>query len=135
MKKLVLAAGLSLLSVQAVQAQFQLSVGPRVGLRATTLSKDTYVGEVKQRLGGQLGVAANAQFKRFAIQPALLFSQQNVHINYRRGDDNHYLTLQDDLRLKYLELPVTFVFTPGKSQGVQLLAGAYIARNIHQALQ
>jgi len=128
MKKQLLFATLGLLGAQVAQAQAQLSVGAQLGLQSTSFSAPrSYGAERQQRLGGQAGIIANAQFNHFAIQPALLFSQKGDKNTWREGD---YASLQSNVRLNYLELPVNFVLSTGKTEGFQLFAGPYVALGV-----
>lgn len=128
MKKQLLLATLTLLGVQATQAQVKLSVGPRVALQSTSFDAPRF-NDAKhtQRYGGQAGVVVNAQFNHVAVQPALVFSQKGDRNDWREGD---YASLRDAVRVNYLELPVNFVLSTRKSDGFQLFAGPYVALGV-----
>ncbi|MGI4873866.1 MAG: porin family protein [Janthinobacterium lividum] len=117
--------------VTAAQAQVQVSVGPRVG--GTLCSRFTASNSTGYRFGLVAGAQASLSWKKFALQPALLFEQKGGLTSeestsypaiYSPGQLGLFPT---QYRLNYLTLPLNVAFTPaGPGTGPQFFAGPYL---------
>jgi len=149
---LLLAAGLAN-AAAPVQAQTTFSLGLRLGGNLSNRAGDdpTYSpnngnssGSTKldyKRTGllaPQFGAMLNVSFGRFALQPAVLFSQKGVDQTLTATNtipDNYPFfssyTLKENYhaisRPNYLEIPFNLVFTRGGDYGFQVFAGPYVA--------
>lgn len=126
-------ATLAGLLLTASAAQAQVTFGPRLGLNLSTVAADFKDADdeldPKYRIGGQVGVALNAQFGKLAFQPALMVSQKGFTAK-EKNSTFYKTTLEQKLRLTYLELPLNLVFTTGGDQGFQVFAGPYVGVGI-----
>ncbi|OON66210.1 porin family protein [Hymenobacter sp. CRA2] len=119
---------LALLSGHHVQAQVQVSVAPRVGLNIASIAAkpaDKYLKD-GALLGAQYGVALNAQFGRFAVQPALLLSQKGSKVAYSYVDGPFSKKGTLTTKLTYFEVPLNAVYSTGGEYGLLVLAGPYL---------
>ena len=127
---LLLAGSLGLAT--AAQAQVQVSLGPRVGENLSTHRLDADDATSAYRFGLAAGVQASLSWKKFALQPALLFSQKGSSVSEELLFSTNGGTLQagtftTKVRLSYLTLPLNFVFAPaGTGTGPQVFAGPYL---------
>lgn len=126
----------------AVAAQAQVTIGPRVGINASTISFDLDGGDspdAKYIVGPQVGVSLNAQFGNLSLQPSILFSSKGAKFN--ESSDDTYVMNGDTyrqqvdqkatMRLNYIEVPVNLVFnTNGEEGGFQVFAGPYLGVGI-----
>ena len=82
----------------------------------------------------QAGLVLEAAFGKFAVQPALLFSQkgEKFHTNlyYSRAGGGFSAETKSTNRYNWLELPVNFVYTRHGDHGLQLFAGPYVALGV-----
>lgn len=132
----VLLATGALWQAAPAHAQARLSIGPRVGFN---LSGAPYKDERQNksydttfRPGVEAGLQASAQFGKWAVQPALLYSQKGFNI-----DDNSTTVLNGETltivnknthRFDYLTLPLNVVYSlQADGQGLQLFAGPYLS--------
>lgn len=131
-----------LLNVATASAQKTFSVGVRGGLnRASTTLADassfTGINAYNRTANkdaiyaGQLGLVLEAAFGKFAVQPALVFSQKGEKFNtdvYFNGVGVGLSARSTSTnRYNWLELPVNFVYTLHGDYGLQFLAGPYVA--------
>jgi hypothetical protein len=114
------------------QAQVTISVGPKVGETLSKMRVDRD-GHTDHRYGFAAGAQAYVGWGRFALQPAVLFSQKGYQyteqVQYSAGGSplvtGDYTTKQ---RLNYLTLPINFTFAPeGTASGPQFYAGPYVS--------
>ncbi|RZK97612.1 MAG: PorT family protein [Hymenobacter sp.] len=134
-----------LLNVATASAQKTFSVGVRGGLnRASTTLADasSFTGinaynrtaDKDAIYAGQVGLVLEAAFGKFAVQPALVFSQKgekfntDVYFNGVGGGLSARSTTTN--RYNWLELPVNFVYTLHGEHGLQFFAGPYVAMGI-----
>jgi hypothetical protein len=130
---------LMLLSAATASAQTSFSLGPRAGLnRAVTTLSDAststgsqyfnYSAEKSAVYAWQAGGVLEIAFSKFAIQPALLFSQKGEHLTTTiavAGTGGFSTSTQYSAnRYYWLELPVNFVYSV---HDFQLFAGPYVA--------
>lgn len=117
----------------AAHAQLKVSIGPVVGetLMKQHVSNDT---KLDYRFGLVAGAQAYLSWGRFALQPALLFSQKGskyaTQLLFRTspGSPDTYLEFKTRTRLNYLTLPLNFTFAPaGTATGPQFFAGPYVS--------
>jgi hypothetical protein len=122
----LLLTGSLALAGREVFAQTTFSIGPQVGLNASYASYEYVDYETRIRHGIEAGVLGSLQMGYVALQPALLFSQKGYRLTTGTAlSTSHF---EDIYRLNYITLPVKCVVSPRKDgQGVQLLAGAYLA--------
>lgn len=130
-----------LLVTSAAQAQTTFSIGPTLGGNLATLHSP--VAYIHHRLDWLAGAQALVGWGKFAVQPALLFSQKGYKdeydIDYRDATSMSFgsATISNNVQLSYLTLPVNFSFAPlGPKAGPQLFAGPYVSlllsgRNVH----
>lgn len=135
---LLLAASLAATTASA-QTTFRFGVRAGANLATHTLPQydpnPAYSSEGKNSLllGGQAGVAFEANFGRLALQPALLFSQKGTKssgsttILSGATTPYNYFSGQGTRRTNWLELPLNVVYTPKSGHGLQLFAGPYAA--------
>ncbi|MBF9239881.1 PorT family protein [Hymenobacter sp. BT683] len=123
-----------LFAAPQLHAQPSFSLGPRVGLNAATshAASGPDDGSVRYRPGGEAGLTGSLRFGRFAVQPALLYSQKgyayHARIDYRDGTGFGTADYDDRVRLDYLTLPVSLAYgRRADGQGVQVFAGPYLA--------
>lgn len=132
----LLASGLALVA-PAAHAQVKVSVGPVLG---ETLAKQHFNDDFKvdYRFGLVAGVQAYLSWGRFALQPALLFSQKGYKYlsQTQLNNDPTLLDLTTKLRLNYLTLPLNFTFAPaGTGTGPQFFAGPYVSMLLGGSLE
>ena len=121
---LPLLAGSLLLAVPA-HAQATFSVGPRLGLNAST-ARFTYI-ETSAHVGFEAGLTGTLQMGHFAVQPSLLFSQKGYQARGGLVSFDTPVTYKETVRLNYLTLPLNLAYTLGKAgQGLQVFAGPYL---------
>lgn len=95
MKKLLLVI-VALVLVGGVQAQTEISVGPKFGWNITNISN---IPASKNKMSIHLGGFAEFRFNNFfALQPELLYSRQG----YRMKDDG----MKGKIRVNYLNIPI-----------------------------
>jgi hypothetical protein len=79
----------------------------------------------------QAGLIAEAALGKFAIQPALLFSQKGEEFNtavfFNGAGGGLSARTNSTNRYNWLELPINFVYTLQGDHGLQLFAGPYVA--------
>ncbi|RZK32472.1 MAG: PorT family protein [Hymenobacter sp.] len=128
-----LLSGSLFLFATAAHAQLKVSIGPVVGetLMKQHLSNDT---KLDYRFGLVAGAQAYLSWGRFALQPALLFSQKGsqyatqVLFRTNPSSPDDYLEFKTRTRLNYLTLPLNFTFAPaGTATGPQFFAGPYVS--------
>jgi len=82
----------------------------------------------------QAGLVLEAAFGKFAVQPALVFSQKgekfNTGVFYNGGGGGFAASSISTNRYNWLELPVNFVYTMHGDHGLQLFAGPYVAMGV-----
>jgi hypothetical protein len=141
----LLLTGALLFSLTTASAQTTFKLGVRGGLNralttvapgssATGLNTYERSADKSAIYAWQAGLVLEAAFGKFAVQPALLFSQKGekfdtgVYYNGIGGgfaassiSTNHY---------NWLELPVNFVYTLHGDHGLQLFAGPYVAMGV-----
>jgi hypothetical protein len=128
----LLASGLCLFTV-AAQAQVRFSVGPKVGLNASTIHyTDPQTFPSSFRTGFEAGLLGNVSWGHFALQPAVLFSQKGYHLEgtyISPGSQSPFsFDGKVDYRLNYLTIPLNFLYTQrATGQGVQTFAGPYLS--------
>jgi hypothetical protein len=120
-----------LLVVSVVQAQSRFSIGPTVGMQASTIHyPEKQYFPSSYRAGVEAGLLATVTFGHFALQPAVRYSQKGYHIegSFLYPANNPYsLEGQADYRLNYLTIPLNFLYTQrATGQGWQVLAGPYL---------
>lgn len=75
-----------------------------------------------------------AAFGKFAVQPALVFSQKgekfNTNVYFSAIGGGFAASSNSTNRYNWLELPVNFVYTLHGDHGLQLFAGPYVAMGI-----
>ncbi|MBX0291025.1 PorT family protein [Hymenobacter sp. HSC-4F20] len=131
----IVVAGLLMGGAGAAQAQ--VTLGPRLGANASTLSFDIdgESPDAKYIVGPQAGVTLNAQFGNLSVQPSILFSSKGAKFDessdetYTLGGDTYRQQVKQEatIRLNYIEVPVNLVFnTSGEEGGFQVFAGPYI---------
>ncbi|MCC3159185.1 PorT family protein [Hymenobacter sp. 15J16-1T3B] len=117
------------LLLTASAAQAQVTFGPRVGLNLSNVAIDTDDANVdtdtQARPGAQLGVAVNVPMGKFALQPALVFSQKGFAAK-EKSSGGYISTVESKVRTNYLEVPLNLVYTSGGDKGFQVLAGPYV---------
>lgn len=150
MLKIALPAALLLISLTySAQAQVQVHFDPlhaptlRYGVRlggqvmgirteqyAHTFWYQAATTDIPQKglWGGNVGIAAEADFGWLAVQPALLFMQKGYSFQVSRQETINGATFRnsrlDKRRASYIEVPVNVVLTV---KGIQLLAGPYLS--------
>lgn len=117
--------------------QVKVSVGPVIG---ETLAKQHFDNDFKvdYRFGLVAGAQAYLSWGRFALQPALLFSQKGYKYlsQTQLNNDPTLLDLTTKLRLNYLTLPLNFTFAPaGTGTGPQFFAGPYVSMLLGGSLE
>jgi hypothetical protein len=79
----------------------------------------------------QAGLVLEAAFGKFAVQPALVFSQKGEKFNtgaYYNAIGGGFAASSNSInRYNWLELPVNFVYTLHGDHGLQVFAGPYVA--------
>lgn len=123
----LLVAGLLLAA--GAQAQTSFSIGPRVGLYASTIhySDDASSSPTSWRTGFEAGLTSNVQFGHFALQPSVLFTQRGYGTHGSLPSLDLPMTFDETVRLNYLTLPLNLAYTLGQAgQGLQLFAGPYV---------
>lgn len=122
-------AALAGLLLTASAAQAQVTLGPRVGLNLSTVAVDLKDAgdefDPESRIGGQVGVALNVPMGKLALQPALLISQKGFTAQ-EKSTAQYKTSLEQKMRLTYLEVPLNLVFTTGGTEGFQVFAGPYL---------
>ena len=82
----------------------------------------------------QAGLVLEAAFGKFAVQPALVFSQKgekfttDVYFNALGG--GFAASSSSTNRYNWLELPINFVYTLHGDHGLQVFAGPYVAMGV-----
>jgi hypothetical protein len=127
MKHTFLFVGASLLLAGTARAQNSFSVGPRVGLNASSgRFSDTEHPSYPSRLGLEAGLTSTVQFGHFAVQPSLLFSQKGYHTSGYQASFDMLNPYEEDIRLNYLTLPLNLAYTLGRDgQGLEVFGGPY----------
>lgn len=143
--KLLLTPLLATLALNAATAQTTFKVGVRGGLnRALTTvapgsslsGPNTYARSAEKNAiyTWQAGLVLEAAFGKFAVQPALLFSQKgekfNSNVYYDGGGSGFALSSIGTNRYNWLELPINFVYTVHGDHGLQVFAGPYVAMGV-----
>ncbi len=135
-RAIFLLAALATTATAAAQTKFQIGLRGGVNRATTTLddastgaySSAFYSGDKFGIFGWQGGVVAEIDFGKFALQPALLFSQKGEHFQTKAyfvqtsglsGSESGSIN-----RYNWLEIPVNVVYTV---RGVQVFAGPYVA--------
>ena len=127
-----------LLSTASVAAQPTFRLGLRGGLNratstvepaSTSPSSQYYYSASKSAIyAWQAGAVLEVAFRRFALQPALVFSQKgevfHMHTAFTGVAGTSRYSTRRVSRPNWLELPVNVVYTV---HGVQLFAGPYVA--------
>jgi hypothetical protein len=115
----------SLLLAGTAHAQATFSVGPRLGLNAST-THFTYI-ESSTHAGLEAGLTGSLQMGHFAVQPSVLFSQKGYHAHGGLISFDSPVTYDETVRLNYLALPLNLAYTLGQGgQGLQIFAGPYL---------
>jgi hypothetical protein len=82
----------------------------------------------------QAGLVLEAAFGKFAVQPALVFSQKgealSTSVSYNGVGGGTSLSTSSTNRYNWLELPINFVYTSHGDHGLQLFAGPYVAMGV-----
>ncbi|GAB2960755.1 hypothetical protein GCM10027048_30790 [Hymenobacter coalescens] len=121
----------------AVPARAQFSIGPRLGLNASTFHvSKTAPGERHRLLPGvQFGVVSQIRMGRWALQPGLLISQKGSRdrttqtITPAQGAPVTFRE-KHTRRIPYVELPVHLAYQPRWAHGFHAFAGPYLAVGI-----
>ena len=120
--------------VMAVPAQAQFSIGPQLGLNR---SSSPYEDETRNRTynttartGVEAGVQASLQLGKWAVQPALLYSQKGFNIDDDAtavsGSQTTTTITRTTFRFNYLTLPFNLAYSlQDGGQGLQVFAGPY----------
>lgn len=130
---------LILLSAFAAPAQPTFRLGVRGGLNRATTTLDAastgsgfanfrYSADKSTIYAWQAGAVLEIAFGKFALQPALVFSQKGEEFNtaelFSYGNGNSGSNTYSTNRYNFLELPVNLVYAV---RGFQLFAGPYVA--------
>jgi hypothetical protein len=135
-RRLAVFVGSFFLLAASAHAQASFSIGPRLGLNASTyhFSAATPADRQRYRAGFEAGLLASVGFGHFAVQPALLYTQkgntQYTTVDVRTGTNIPAGTgeLKNSYRLNYLTLPVNVAYVQHPDgQGFQVFAGPYVA--------
>ena len=131
----------ALLSAATASAQTTFSFGLRGGgqLASTTLASTStttgsyfsYSTDKSMLPAWQAGVVAEVGFSKFALQPALLFSQKGEEMrttfsSVGSGWPETSETTSTN-RYNWLEVPLNLVYTLHRDHGMQFFAGPYVA--------
>jgi hypothetical protein len=117
----------SLLLASAAQAQVRFSGGPLLGLTVATAHYTLGSGflntsEARYRAGFEAGISGSLELGHFALQPAVLFSQEGYVIR----NTTNASSIDNNMRLDYVKLPLSLAYMPSASgQGIRVFAGAY----------
>lgn len=136
-----LCAASLLLSTATAAAQMTLRIGVRGGLNRaiTTLAPTSNASgtNIYNRAAAkdaiyayQVGMVLEAAFGKFAVQPALLFSQKGEEFNTNVAGGGLSARITSTNRYNWLELPVNFLYTLHGDHGLQLFAGPYVAMGL-----
>jgi hypothetical protein len=121
MKKLLLlllATGFSSLSANA-----QIEYGLRGGLNMSTLQGD--IENTDNYLSFHLGLSAAFKVAdKLSIQPEIQYSSQGTNYNYFLQEGNYSESIEGELRLQYINLPILAKYTLAK--GLFIEAGPQI---------
>ena len=127
----------ALLGTATASAQTTYKLGVRGGLNRATTTLDAastgtgffgfrYLADKSGIYAWQAGAVLEIGFGKFALQPALLFSQKGEQFNTAHSFDGTAgqsgANTQSTNRYNWLELPVNVVYTV---RGLQLFAGPY----------
>ncbi|MET4076727.1 outer membrane beta-barrel protein [Hymenobacter sp. UYCo722] len=127
------------LSAAAAQAQPTFRLGVRGGLHRATTTLDaastgtgfydfSYSADKSALYTWQAGAVLDIAWKKFALQPALLFSQKGEQFNttstFGGVAGTSGTSARSTNRYHWLELPLNLVYTV---RSVQLFAGPYVA--------
>jgi hypothetical protein len=129
---------LTLLALATVSAQPTFRLGVRGGLNraistvepaSTSPTSQFYYSASKSALTTwQAGAVLEVVFRRFALQPALIFSQKGEQFDAYTSTSGFAgvssITTSSANRYNWLELPVNVVYT---LHGFQVFAGPYVA--------
>ncbi|TDN35841.1 hypothetical protein A8B98_12400 [Hymenobacter sp. UV11] len=131
-----------LLSAATASAQTTFKLGVRGGLNralttvdaassATGINTYNRTADKSVVYAWQTGLVLEAAFGRFAVQPALVFSQKGERFNtnvYFNGLGGGFAARSSSTnRYNWLEVPVNFVYTLHGDHGLQIFAGPYVA--------
>jgi hypothetical protein len=134
-----------LFSAAAASAQTTFQLGVRGGLNralttvdaassATGLNTYEHSADKAAIYAWQAGLVLEAAFGKFAVQPALIFSQKGERFNtnvYYNGLGGGFAARSSTTnRYNWLELPINFVYTLHGDHGLQLFAGPYVAMGV-----
>lgn len=132
----------ALLGTATASAQTTYKLGVRGGLNRATTTLDAastgtgffgfkYLADKSGIYAWQAGAVLEIGFGKFALQPALLFSQKGEQFNTAHSFDGTAgqsgANTQSTNRYNWLELPVNVVYTV---RGLQLFAGPYGALGV-----
>jgi Outer membrane protein beta-barrel domain len=133
------AALLLLLAAPAARAQF--SIGPRLGLNASTFRtrQTTYDHQTRPLLGWQLGAEAQWRIGSVALRPSVAYSRQGARF-WERHDIysntggtstviDHYRT-RNEMRINALNLAFNVAYAPRWARHVEVFAGGYAGLNV-----
>ncbi|MVN78623.1 outer membrane beta-barrel protein [Hymenobacter sp. HMF4947] len=139
---LLLAALLLSAATATAQTTFRLGLRGGANRAATTLAAASNTSETFFSIsadkaaiyGWQAGVAAEVAFGKWALQPALVFSQKGEKFHtVIASRDSGFPSLADQTstnRYNWLELPLNLVYTMHGDHGLQLFAGPYVALGV-----
>lgn len=134
-----------LLAATAASGQATFRVGVRGGLNRASTTVDpassagglnTYNRTAAKNAiyAWQAGLVLEAAYGKFAVQPALLFSQKgekfDTDIFYNGVDGGASASSISTNRCNWLELPLNVVYTLHGDHGLQLFAGPYVAMGV-----
>lgn len=129
-----------LLSTGAASAQTTFRLGVRGGLNRALTTVDPagnnpsypvqYTTDKTPIYAWQAGAVFEVKFDKFALQPAVVFSQKGERAATLLIFDGFVRTVNErasTVRTNWLELPLNMVYTLHGDHGLQLFAGPYVA--------
>jgi hypothetical protein len=137
----LLLAGSLLLGAATASAQTTFLIGVRGGANRALTTLDgarinsgfySATGDKSPIYAWQAGVALEIAFGKFALQPAILFSQKGEKFSTFEtyGDPGFGVNTIERTsvnRYNWMELPLNFVYTLHGDHGLQVFAGPYVA--------
>lgn len=137
----LLVSSVLLLSTTSASAQNTFRLGVRGGLNRASTTVDPASNSVGPNSynrtadktamhAWQAGLVLEAAFGKFAVQPALLFSQKGEKFDTYVSGGGLSAKTGSTNRYNWLELPINFVYTLHGDHGLQLFAGPYVAMGV-----
>jgi len=143
--KILLTPLLATLALNAATAQTTFKLGVRGGVNRALTTVDPASSTTGLNIynrtadkatiyAWQAGLVLEAAFGKFAVQPALVFSQKgekfSTSVYYNGVESGTSVSTNSTNRYNWLEIPISFVYTLHGDHGLQLFAGPYVAMGV-----